>query len=101
MSRLMQWLRPDDWKRSIALVILGAYAYQLIVWPLWFNATTIINALTGTSLPAPVIVPWEQLLAGTTTLATVGGIQAWREKDVSVSVEHTTTESLRTTEKGS
>jgi hypothetical protein len=30
-------------------------------------------------MPAPPIVPWEQLIAGTTTLATIGGIQAWRE----------------------
>ena len=85
MSKLLNWLKPDDWKRSIALIILWAYAYQLIVWPLWFNLITLINAITGLSLPAPVIVPWEQLLAGTTTLATVGGIQAWREKDAPVS----------------
>lgn len=75
----MKFLSPDDWKRSIALVILWAYAYQLVVWPLWFNAAVFCNAMFGWSLPAPVIVPWEQLIAGTTTLGTVGGIQAWRE----------------------
>ena len=77
----LSWLRPEDWKRSIALVILWAYGYQLVVWPLWFNLSVYLNSVLGLSLPAPVIVPWEQLLAGTTTLATVGGIQAWREKD--------------------
>ena len=75
-----KWLSPEDWKRSIALVILWAYAYQLVVWPLWFNLVTLLNSVHGIMLPAPVIVPWEQLLAGTTTLATVGGLQAWRDK---------------------
>lgn len=99
---LFAWLKPDDWKRSIALVILWAYAYQLIVWPLWFNLVTLLNATFGLSLPAPVIVPWEQLIAGTTTLGTVGGIQAWKDKDgPSASVEHTTTESVKTTVKDS
>lgn len=78
MSKL---LNPEDWKRSIALIILWAYGYQLVVWPLWFNGSVILSAMFDLSIPAPVIVPWEQLLAGTTTLATVGGIQAWREKD--------------------
>lgn len=76
----MKLLSPDDWKRSIALVILWAYGYQLVLWPLLFNAATLLSAATGWVVPAPVIVPWEQLLAGTTTLATVGGIQAWRER---------------------
>jgi hypothetical protein len=63
------------------MVILWAYAYQLVVWPLWFNLVVFINAIHGSSLPAPIIVPWEQLMAGTSTLAAVGGIQAWRERD--------------------
>ena len=78
---MIQWLKPEDWKRSIALVILWAYAYQLVVWPLWFNLMVFLNSVFGLSLPAQVIVPWEQLLAGTTTLGTVGGIQAWRERE--------------------
>ena len=77
---MSKWLSPEDWKRSIALVILWAYVYQLVVWPLWFNLITFLNYLLDLTLPAPVIVPWEQLLAGTTTLATVGGLQAWRDK---------------------
>lgn len=80
LTRVLEAVSPDDWKRGIAMIILWAYAYQLIVWPIWFNLFTFINAMWGTSLPAPVIVPWEQLIAGTTTLATVGGIQTWRDK---------------------
>jgi hypothetical protein len=75
----MRLLNPEDWKRGIALVILWAYAYQLVIWPLWFNLTTLFSVLAGFQLPAPIIIPWEQLLAGTTTLGTVGGIQVWRE----------------------
>jgi hypothetical protein len=78
---VFNWLKPEDWKRSIALVILWAYAYQLVVWPIWFNLTVILSAIFNVNIPAPIIVPWEQLLAGTTTLGTVGGIQAWREKE--------------------
>ncbi len=77
----MKLLNPDDWKRGVALVILWAYGYQLVAWPLWFYMTNMVNYWFDLTLPAPVIVPWEQLLAGTTTLATVGGIQVWREKD--------------------
>lgn len=79
--KLLRWLKPDDWKRSIALVVLWAYAYQLVAWPLLAWATALATLLTGTPWPAPVIVPWEQLIAGTSTLATVGGITAWRERD--------------------
>jgi hypothetical protein len=75
----MKLLNPDDWKRGIALVILWAYGYQLVVWPILFYASVIATA-HGLIWPAPVIVPWEQLVAGTSTLATVGGIQAWRER---------------------
>ena len=77
---MFKWLSPEDWKRGVALVILWAYAYQLIIWPLWFNLITFLNAVYDLTLPAPVIVPWEQLLAGTATLASVGGLQAWRDK---------------------
>lgn len=73
-------LKVDDWKRSIALVILWAYAYQLVAWPLLSWAMLIAAAVLGGVWPAPPIVPWEQLVAGTTTLATVGGIQTWRDK---------------------
>jgi hypothetical protein len=80
VKSLITLMDPDEWRRSIALVILWAYAYQLCIWPLWFNLAVILNAMFNLSIPAPIIVPWEQLLAGTTTLGTVGGIQAWRDK---------------------
>ena len=78
--RLLHWLNPDDWKRAVALVILWAYAYQLVAWPLLFWATSLLTLWTSKQWPSPAIVPWEQLLAGTATLATVGGIETWREK---------------------
>lgn len=83
MKRLVSMaFTPEDWKRGIALVILWAYGYQLVVWPLWFSVSTYLSwaFFSGNPLPAPVIVPWEQLMAGTGTLAAVGGIQAWRDK---------------------
>jgi hypothetical protein len=80
LTRLLHWLQPEDWKRGIALVILWAYAYQLIIWPTLFWLTALLTLRTGVQWPAPPIVPWEQLVAGTATLASVGGIQAWRER---------------------
>lgn len=80
MSKLAAWFTPADWKRSIALVILWAYAYQLVVWPSLFWLTTLVTALTATQIPGPPIVPWEALMSGTTTLATIGGIETWRER---------------------
>lgn len=79
MPRLARLFTPDDWRRGIALVILWAYAYQLVAWPLLFWLMTLLTLRTGVQWPAPPIVPWEQLGVGTTTLATVGGIQAWRD----------------------
>jgi hypothetical protein len=74
-------ITPEDWKRSVAYVILHAYFYQLVFWPLAFWASTIISTFTGILIPAPPIVPWEQLMAGTTTLAAIGGVETWREKN--------------------
>jgi hypothetical protein len=76
----MKLLNPEDWKRGVAMVILWAYGYALVVWPGLFYVSTLLTLLTGIQWPAPPLVPWEQLLAGTGTLATVGGIQAWRDK---------------------
>ena len=77
----MKLFNPEDWKRGVALVILWAYAYALVVWPMAFWFSTIITALTGHQFPSPPLVPWEQLVAGTGTLAAVGGIETWREKN--------------------
>ena len=77
---MIRFLTPEDWKRSVALVILWAYGYQLAFWPLAFWVMTLLTTFTGVQWPAPPIVPWEQLVAGTSTLATVGGIETWRER---------------------
>jgi len=77
--QMLRWLNPDDWKRGIALVILWAYAYQLVAWPILFWAMTLLTKFTGDPWPAPAIVPWEQLVSGTVTLAAVGGIERWRD----------------------
>ena len=80
MTRLLARLDVDDWKRSIALVILYAYGWQLCGWPMAAWLTTLIIAFTGFPLPVPPLLPWELLAAGTLQLATIGGIQAWRER---------------------
>jgi hypothetical protein len=77
---IISLLNPEDWKRGIAMVILWAYAYALIVWPFLFWVTTLLTMLTGMQWPGPPLIPWEHLTTGTVTLGTVGGIQAWREK---------------------
>ena len=78
--KILAALAVDDWKRGVALVILYAYGYQLVAWPLLAWATTLVTAFTSYALPVPPIVPWEHLLTGTTTLAAIGGIQTWRER---------------------
>jgi hypothetical protein len=75
----VRFFNPEDWKRGVATVILWAYGYQLALWPLWFNLATLLTSLTGIQFPAPVIIPWEQLMTGTATLTAIGGIQAWRD----------------------
>lgn len=77
---MIKLLSPEDWKRAIALTILWAYGYQLVFWPFTFWITTLLTMFTGFQWPAPPVVPWEQLVAGTGTLATVGGIETWRER---------------------
>jgi hypothetical protein len=80
---------PDDWKRSVALVILWAYGYQLCLWPLMFWFTAVLTMWTGFQWPAPPLMPWEHLATGTGTLGMIGGIQAWRDKiEVSIAQEH-------------
>lgn len=69
---------PEDWKHGVAIVILWAYFYQLVAWPAIFWFMALLTLWTGVQWPAPPIVPWEQLTAGTTTLAAVGGIEVWK-----------------------
>ena len=80
MSRMLAALAVEDWKRGVALVILYAYGYQLCAWPVVSWLVTLFTAFTSYNLPVPPIVPWEHLLTGTGTLATIGGIQTWRER---------------------
>ncbi len=77
--KILSALAVEDWKRSVAYVILYAYGYQLCAWPMLAWGTTLVTAFTSYALPVPPIVPWEHLVAGTTTLAAIGGIQTWRE----------------------
>lgn len=79
MRLLSSALTPEDWKRGIALVILWSYGYQLAAWPpLWWAAAT-ANAF-GLPIPLPPLLPWELMMAGTGTLAAVGGIEVWRDR---------------------
>lgn len=79
-QRMIRFLTVENWKRGIALTILAAYSYQLIAWPVVYWLTTLLTLGTGVQWPAPPIIPWEQLTAGTATLAAVGGIETWRDK---------------------
>lgn len=86
LQRIFTWFTPDDWQRSIAIVILWAYAYNLVVWGPMFWLTTLATAIgdhyhPGFLIPAPPLVPWEHLLTGTTTLGMIGGISGWRENN--------------------
>lgn len=76
---MMPRLSRENWKTAVAFIIVYAYAYQLVVWAPLFWATTLLTAWTGHQWPGPPIVPWEQLFVGTSTLATIGGIETWRE----------------------
>lgn len=81
LQRLFGLFTPDDWQRSVALVILWAYTYNLVLWPALFWATTLITLYSGVQIPAPPLVPWEHLFTGTTTLGLIGGIATWRENN--------------------
>ena len=67
-------------RAAVQWIVLAAYGYQLAVWPLLFWLTTLLTAWTGAQWPAPVIVPWEQLVAGTATLVSIGGVEAVKAK---------------------
>lgn len=79
MRFISKLFTPEDWKKGVAFVILWAYAYQLVAYPALFWAMNILTLFTGHQFPAPVILPWEQLMSGTTTLGVIGGIETWRQ----------------------
>ena len=41
MTRMLAARAVEDWKRSVAMVILYAYGYQLCAWPLLAWVTTL------------------------------------------------------------
>jgi hypothetical protein len=65
-----------DFRGWVQLIVLIAYGYQLCVWPVLFWLMTLATLSTGVQWPAPVVVPWEHLIAGTVTLASLGGMEA-------------------------
>lgn len=80
MPAILQALTPQNWKRGVALVILWCYGYQLCAWPALTWAAALVSAATGATWPGPPELPWEAMVAGTGTLAAVGGIETWREQ---------------------
>jgi hypothetical protein len=76
---LRMLLTPEDLHRGVGLIILWAYGYQLAFWgPMWWLCA--LANTYGIAMPLPPLIPWEQLLVGTTTLASISGIKAWSEK---------------------
>ena len=69
----------ENWRKYVAMVIVLAYTYQLIVWPLAFWLSTLLTTMSGLQWPGPPIVPWEHLLTGTATMATIAGIDVARD----------------------
>jgi hypothetical protein len=80
----MKWIvslfKGDDWKRVFAWIVVYGYAYDVVLWPLVFWASTLLTAFTGMQWPAPPLVPWEQLAVMTANLAVIGIVQVQRDK---------------------
>jgi hypothetical protein len=74
MSEIVQ-----NWRLAVATVIVLGYGYAIVGWPLLFWLSTLLTVMSGTEIPAPPIVPWEQLAAATATLATVAGMDVARD----------------------
>jgi hypothetical protein len=60
--------------------VVYGYAYDVVLWPLVFWASTLLTAFTGMQWPAPPLVPWEQLAVMTANLAVIGIVQVQRDK---------------------
>lgn len=69
-------IETTRWRQHVATVIVLAYAYQLVAWPLLFWLSVLAE------WPAPPLLPWEHLAVGTGTLASVLGIDIVRDKFV-------------------
>jgi hypothetical protein len=79
--------KSDEWKRIYAWVVVYGYAYDIIFWPYAFWASTIVTSVTGFQMPAPPLVPWEQLAVATANLAVIATVQLMRDKAKAEGVE--------------
>lgn len=69
-----------NWRLGVALVIVWAYGYQLLGWPVLVWLMALLTIWTDIQWPSPTLLPWEHLIAGTTTLATISGMDIARDK---------------------
>jgi hypothetical protein len=72
----------SSWRQRVATVVVLAYGYQLVAWPLLFWAASLATGLTGYQVAAPPLLPWEHLAVGTGTLVSILGIDIARDKFV-------------------
>lgn len=73
---MAETIGTSRWRQHVATVIVLAYGYQLVAWPLFFWLSVIAG------WPAPPLLPWEHLAVGTGTLASILSIDIVRDKFV-------------------
>jgi hypothetical protein len=78
---LKKLFASDDWKRVFAWIVVWGYAYDVIIWPFVFFATTLLTTFTKIQWPGPPLVPWEQLAVMTANLAVIGGVQLLKDRE--------------------
>jgi hypothetical protein len=75
-----------DWKGAIAWLIFWAYAYALLINPMLVWVCVFLTAFSTKIFGEPIAIPfpsapdWSLLATATTTLATIGGIEAIRDR---------------------
>jgi hypothetical protein len=77
---LAEVVMQSNWKRIYALTVTYGYMYDIILWPIIFWLTTIITVFTPWQMPAPPLVPWEQLAVATGNLLVIGAVQFVRDR---------------------
>lgn len=86
MANLKIGLDRGDWKSAIAWLIFWAYAYALLINPALAWICIFLTAFSKQIFGEPVAIPvpaapdWSLLATSTGTLATVGGIEAIRDR---------------------
>lgn len=86
MKWFLKLFQGDDWKRVFAWIVVYGYAYDVIIWPFTFWMTTLATAFFDHQIPAPPLVPWEQLAVMTANLAVIGTVELFKaKKDASAS----------------